>query len=788
MILEQTRQWAGRLVANKRPEPSYPVLPLVDEDSGETNVRGIYAIGELAGTPLVKLGLNAGHELIERIGPQLEQDRPEDADDGLLDLVIVGSGSSGIAATVAAKDRGLRYLTLEAAALANTFVTMTKGKWLFAEPDNVPSKSRVWFEECEKEQLLERWRQLVADEQLELHEQEPVKQISGREGAFAVKTDSATYRARRVVLALGKAGNPRKLGVPGEKANASRIHHRLLDPDDFDERTILIVGGGDVACEAAIALASRGTNRVTLSAVDEAFSYPKQRNIAAVRGLEAEGKLEILLGSRVESFDDDGAARVRLASGEQRQLACDVVFEMIGAELPTRFLRQVGVRLNTDWTTRRWLYLAGAFVLVYSLYALKSYGKGIVAWPFEDLIAATSYDRVLGGIFEIALLPFSWLFSAEALADMRADRGFQQGYLYSLLYTLVMLIFGYQALIRWRRKARDKRYQTYRYATLISFQLGFFLIVNVVGVQALSVKYAWRAWGLYQPFPLFFNTFFWWYPGDPSWIVWLFITSGLLGTFVAIPILARRHGKRFCTWVCGCGGLAETLGDRWRHLAAKGPRSRAWEFQGVALAAAALIVAMVVVGAYRTDGGNGWWKTYSYLVDFWLVAVIPIALYPLFGGKVWCRYWCPLAAYNGLLAKWYGKLKIVASDKCISCTQCSKYCQVGVDVMAFAKNAQPFDNSNSACIQCGICIDVCPMDVLSFEVSNPRAVTLIGQGLSSGLGGQGGGGSEASEAGTPEQLPAAARGRAGHALPLPGGLASSGDAVLVDVGRSYGLR
>jgi polyferredoxin len=82
---------------------------------------------------------------------------------------------------------------------------------------------------------------------------------------------------------------------------------------------------------------------------------------------------------------------------------------------------------------------------------------------------------------------------------------------------------------------------------------------------------------------------------------------------------------------------------------------------------------------------------------------------------VWCRYWCPLAAYNGLLAKWYGKLKIVSDEKCISCTECSKYCQVGVDVMAFAKNQQTFDNRNSACIQCGICIDVCPMGVLSFS-------------------------------------------------------------------------
>ena len=103
---------------------------------------------------------------------------------------------------------------------------------------------------------------------------------------------------------------------------------------------------------------------------------------------------------------------------------------------------------------------------------------------------------------------------------------------------------------------------------------------------------------------------------------------------------------------------------------------------------------------------------YAY---FWLVAVIPVALYPFFGGKVWCRMWCPLAKYMQVLSKWYGTLQISSNEKCISCTQCSTYCQVGVDVMAFAKNGQAFDNTNTSCIHCGICITVCPMDVLSFD-------------------------------------------------------------------------
>lgn len=711
-MVATARTLVDRVLRPSPPGPSYPVLPATTDD-GQTSVPGLYAAGELAGTPLVRLGLNAGHDLVQRLGEQLLP-RPAGLDDELLDLLIVGSGSSGLAATVAAKDLGLRALTLEAAAFANTFVTMTKGKVLFAEPEGVELRSRVWFEECTREELLERWRALRADEQLAIREFEPVRSISGQVEAFAVKTDAGTYRARRVLLCLGKAGNPRKLKVPGEREHGARIHHRLLDPADHRGKRLLIVGAGDVACEAAIALASDEANEVVLSAIDSEFTFPKQRNIDAVRALEAQGRLRIELASQVTGFGEH-TAELKTATGTE-QLPWDECFEMIGAELPVRFLREAGVRLNTDWPAKRWVGLVAAFVAIYCLYALKSYGKGITAFPFEHLIAAETYDAVIGAMFAVAFAPFGWMFTADVSDQIVSDRGFMQGYLYSLAYTVLMVGFGYEALVRWRATARNPRYQTWRYASLLGFQVGFFLIVNVIGVHALSVKYAWRAWGLYQPFPLFFNTYFWWYPGDPLWIVGFFVTAGLVGTFVAIPLASRNHGKRFCTWICGCGGLAETLGDRWRHLAPKGDRATALEFQGALVAAAAFLIGVVVVGAYGTDGSNIWWRAYNYIVDFWLVAVIPIALYPFFGGKVWCRYWCPLAAYNGLLARWYGRLQIVSTDGCITCTRCSTYCQIGIDVMAFAKNQAPLDNTNSSCIQCGICIDVCPMDVLSFDL------------------------------------------------------------------------
>jgi NosR/NirI family transcriptional regulator, nitrous oxide reductase regulator len=697
------------LVAPKALEPSYPILPEVGPD-GETSVPGVYVAGEVAGLPLLRLGMNAGVALVDRLRSDLEREKAEG--DDVLDLFIVGAGAAGLAASARAKELGLSAITVDANHIAETVISMTKGKILFAEPLSVKNASVLWFEECTREQLLETWRRQVSELGLDVREHERVIDIRREAASLAVETEKAVYRARRVILAVGKSGNPRKAGAKGEIEHAARVAHRLIDPDEFQGKRILIYGGGDVALEAALHLADH--NEVTLATIDPAFVYPKKRNIDGLLAKERAGKVRVLLDTRLDEIGPDFV--VLSSGGSAESIANDFVFEMIGALLPTPFFRKIGVRLENDWRPARWVALAASFVGVYSLYALKSYGKGVVSWPFDQLIAPETYDRCLRVLFSIFFAPFAWMFDEPARFDITSDRGYQQGYLYSLLYTVVMIVFGWEALVRWRRTAKDKRYQTYRYATLLAFQIGFFLVVNVVAVEALSTRYAWRTWGLYQPFPLFFNTFFWWYPGDPEWVMSVFIGGGILGTLVAIPIASRKHGKRFCTWVCGCGGLAETLGDRWRHLAPKGKRSRAWEFQGAVVLAASAIVAIVVIGMYRTDGNNAWWRVYSYLVDFWLVAVIPIALYPFFGGKVWCRYWCPLAAYNGLLARWYGRLQIESNDKCITCAECSKYCQVGVDVMSFAKNQIPFDNRNSACIQCGICIDICPMNVLSFSL------------------------------------------------------------------------
>lgn len=711
------RTWKRDLFGKPGPEPSYPRLPQVTA-GGESSVPGIYVVGEVGGTPLIKLGLNQGVEVMDRIARDLGR---SSSDPDLLDVVVVGAGASGLAAAFRAQELGLRYLVLEADRLASTVVNMYRGKWLFAEPLDVPNRSGLWFEECTRETLLERWSRQVRVEGIHLREGVKVTGVRKEAGGFTVTTGGEAVRARRVILAVGKAGNPRKAGVPGEAEHAERLHHALVDPDAHRGERILVYGGGDVALEAALALCARNT--VTLATIDPELVFPRKRNIEALRREEAAGRITVHLATRLEAIGKD---RVTLRGPDDRDftLANDTVFEMIGSELPLELFRQAGIRLEGTWHARRWTTLAAVSLGVYSLYALKKFPEMPFSWPFPKFISQEGFAHAVQGIFGAAFLPFRGLFTPEAYRQIVDTLWFQQGYLYSLLYTLVMIVFGGLAFRRWAGIARNPRYQKWRYVSLVSFQVVFFLLANVIAVQALSVQYSWRAWGLYQPWPLFFNTFNWWSRSDPRVVLYGFVGAGLLGTFVAIPWLSARHGKRFCTWVCGCGGLAETLGDRWRHLAPKGKRSRAWEFQGTVVLVAALLVTLVTVGIFHTRADNAWARAYSYVVDFWLVAVIPVALYPFFGGKVWCRYWCPLAAWNQILAGWYGRLRIRSNEKCITCGLCSRHCQVGVDVMAFARGQESFDNRNSSCIQCGICIDVCPMDVLAFDTGSGEAASV----------------------------------------------------------------
>ncbi|MFT5680208.1 MAG: thioredoxin reductase, partial [Myxococcota bacterium] len=352
------------LIKPRRPEPSYPQLPAVTAEL-ESSIPGVYLVGEVAGTPLIKLGVNQGYDLVEQLSGNL---KANPAPEGAYDLVVIGAGASGFSAMMQAAELGLRAVCLEAGRFASTVQNMTKGKILFAEPEAVALRGSVWFEECTREELLTQWARQRQQSRLDIREFEKVENIERRDGLITITSSKGSYQARRVILAIGKAGNPRKAGVPGEDTHAARIDHFLADPDAFQGRSILVYGGGDVACEAALRLC--GHNTVIMATIDKELIYPKKRNREAVQAEVAAGRIELHMETKLAGV---GADSVSLEGpGGVISRPADHVFEMIGAELPLKFFRQIGIRLSNDWGRGRQVALAVCMLLVYGLYAVKS--------------------------------------------------------------------------------------------------------------------------------------------------------------------------------------------------------------------------------------------------------------------------------------------------------------------------------------------------------------------------------------------------------------------------------
>jgi thioredoxin reductase/Pyruvate/2-oxoacid:ferredoxin oxidoreductase delta subunit len=662
---EIVRNFFTELVKGK-PEPGVLPRPVLDKNF-ESNVKGLYIIGDLAGAPLIKTAAEQGTSVINHLASQVNG-RMDDHE--IYDVVIAGAGAAGLSAAFAAHEKGLKYTLLEQGEVANTIGIFPRDKVIYGEPVTQPMSGPLWLPaKSTKEDLLEKWNGQVQETGLNLRGRESLKKIE-KNGVFTVHTDKGKYRAKNVAIAIGKFGNPRRLNVPGE--NKKKVSNYLSNPEEFRGKKIVVVGGGNVAAEAVLALFEH--NQVTMLVWENEFIFPNKEYVERMLQAQQQGKLAIHFNAVTKEITDDKVIFER--GGQRMEVANDHVFVMIGQELPTKFFKEAGIKLEAQWDVSRWLMLALSFVIVYSVYAIKGY-----FWPFT-LLPQESYQ--LWGVS-----PSFW---------------------YGTIYTLLMLGFGIPAMIKW---GKNNKYQRYRFLSLISVQVVLlYALPELIYHLVFNDPNYWRWYGLTFAWPLFFNTFF----DNPPLF---FVIWGIFLAFVALPIFVRYHGKRYCTWICSCGGLAETFGDRWRHLAPKGVRARRWEIMNWPILIASAGITLLIVLDVKNFLVEPWklknW--YSLFADTWLVGIIAITLYPFFGGKVWCRYWCPLAKYMELLSHWFGKLKITSNDKCIQCGECSRYCEVGINVMQFARNQQEFSNKNTSCIQCGICIAVCPMEVLKFGSS-----------------------------------------------------------------------
>ena len=304
----------------------------------ETNVPGLFIAGELGGMGLIRKAVEQGKQAIESI-----RQRPRgDAD---YDLIIVGAGPAGFAASLAAQMHGLRYLTLEQeAALGGAVYHYPRNKLAMTAPMKLPGIGTIQAREISKEALLAIWQDALAKIPLALRFNERLESISPAATGHIVKSNRGEYHCRSVLLAIGRRGTPRKLAVPGEEQ--AHVVYRLIDAEQYRGKQVLVVGGGDSAVEAALALQEQPGTTVTLSYRSEAFQRLKSKNRERLQQATASG-LQVLLSSQVTAVHHD-TVTLNTTSGAQT-IRADAVIVCIGGELPTALLKQLGISVETHY-------------------------------------------------------------------------------------------------------------------------------------------------------------------------------------------------------------------------------------------------------------------------------------------------------------------------------------------------------------------------------------------------------------------------------------------------------
>lgn len=737
----------------------YPQL----DNKGESSLKGCYIVGDLTGIPLLKMAADSGSKMVRQFCYEDQFSQKTGKNPEIFDILIIGAGPAGISAAIECHKRKLNYKVIESGNIFNTIENFPKGKPILCHPDDYDTTSELELKDGTKESLLEDLRKSLEEYDLNIQSDTHVEKISRSGEYMEVKTANETLKSLRVILAIGKSGNARKLNVPGEELD--KVSNRLFDPGEFKDKNILVVGGGDTALETANALAREG-NKVTISYRGNEFSRPKQKNTEEVSTWQKEDKMNIVFTSTIKEIR---AKSVVLKTREgEREIDNDQVFVMIGRELPLQFFRRSGIKLEGEKSLSWYTFL----VCMLSFFTMLYFGKagfaldtvrnaeGFGAKLTEFLISPFKYafsssgffaslNFLLGWLGAVAFF-FSGLFSILLMVKER-EKYFRPGwplikysylilaalyftytyiyyhfmawektgwvegttYSYSLLYCTTMLIFGIR-----RAYVKKTRYIKLQMFTLIFIQIFFLFLLpfhlydplaNFLGkdstfIQQVFPQGKWSSFAII----LFWPLNMWEFGNSTFWTIF-----PIFQTFVILPLIIWYWGKgAYCGWICSCGGMAETLGDEYRTQSPHGAKAKKLENIGQYVLLFAVLTTIIVFVGKGSGASEGVKATYKFLIDIFFAGVLGLGVYFFMGGRIWCRYGCPLAALMHIYTR-FSRYRIVSEKKkCISCNICTKVCHMGIDVMNFANKGKPMNDAE--CVRCSACIVECPMDVLAF--------------------------------------------------------------------------
>ncbi|RJY18080.1 4Fe-4S binding protein [Parashewanella spongiae] len=741
------------------PDREVEKQPVVNSD-GTTNIKGVYVVGDLTGVPLLKFSSDTGAKAIRKIVSESTFNNRK-SDNITQDVIIIGGGVSGYAAAIEAQKNGLSFKLLEANQSFSTIENFPNKKPIYTYPTDMQPQGDLQFSDnvTHKENLLAELKQQVIEHGVST-EIVKVSHIEKKSDFLSVILEDGTpLQSHRVIVAIGRSGNYRKLNINGE--NLDKVANRLIDPATYKGKKLLVVGGGDSALEAAIAT-SQANSQVTLSYRKNEFTRAKAENVNLLNQLVEDNRINLKLDTELSEISDK-SVKLKTSTDEYETIDNDEVLLATGREAPLDFFRRSKISISGESSWLGWLYFALFLVALTALYDWKGYGFlnsfwGSFTYPDQmpTLIAS------MGEWWQQQVNDRSTLIGT--LAVSLKSRSFY----YTVLYTLLIAVFGWQ-----RIKRRKTPYVTVQTTILFLIQLfPLFLLPEIIlpylgynsvfdaGIgksvaDALFPSYisaqelaahTWPDWGHPRAYWHAYSFIFAWPLGvytvftDTPQVAWLVI--GAIQTFIIIPIIVMKWGKgAYCSWICSCGAMAETMGDQHRHKMPHGSKWNKLNMLGqVILFIATVLLVIRILGWVFPDtwmnemfnlflkGENSEYKlvnafSYKWVVDILLAGILGFGLYFKYSGRTWCRFACPLAALMHIYNR-FGRFAIVSEkSKCISCNQCTSVCHQGIDVMSFASKGQPM--TDPQCVRCSACVHTCPTGTLTFAEINPKTSVVI---------------------------------------------------------------